>query len=143
MNQNHRSPVRRQPCPRAGSLFFWGVVSLLATVWLTSVNAQTLPRVGQADFGKTEDGLPVKLITLRNVKGMTAQIISYGAIIKELHAPDRNGDFKNVVLTTDNLAKFERGFGGAAAVIGRVANRIAGAQFELDGTRHQLAANER
>jgi aldose 1-epimerase len=47
------------------------------------------------------------------------------------------------VLTTDNLQKFERGFNGAAAVIGRVANRIAGAQFELDGTTYKLAANEK
>jgi aldose 1-epimerase len=72
---------------------------------------------------------------------MSAQIISYGAIIKELHAPDREGNFANVVLTTDALQKFERGFGGAAAVIGRVANRIAGAQFELEGTTYRLAAN--
>ena len=74
---------------------------------------------------------------------MSAQIITYGAIIKELHAPDRNGKFTNVVLTTDSLQKFQRGFSGAAAVIGRVANRIAGAQFELDGTTYKLAANER
>jgi aldose 1-epimerase len=74
---------------------------------------------------------------------MSAQIISYGAIIKELHAPDRDGKFANVVLTTDSLEKFERGFNGAAAVIGRVANRIAGAKFELDGKTYTLAANEK
>jgi aldose 1-epimerase len=71
---------------------------------------------------------------------MSAQIISYGAIIKELHAPDRNGNFTNILLTTDSLQKFQR-FGGAAAVIGRVANRIAGAQFELDGATYKLPAN--
>ncbi len=103
--------------------------------------AQSLKRVEQADFGKTQDGSEVKLITLRNSKGMSAQIITYGAIIKELRAPDRNGNFTNVSLTTDSLQKFQRGFNGAAAVIGRVANRIAGAQFELDGTTYRLAAN--
>jgi aldose 1-epimerase len=72
----------------------------------------------------------VKLITLRNSKGMSAQILTYGAIIKELQAPDRDGKFSNVVLTTDTLEKYQR-FNGAAAVIGRVVNRIAGAQFEL------------
>jgi aldose 1-epimerase len=106
------------------------------------MDAQPLKRVEQADFGKTEDGADVKLITLRNSKGMSAQIITYGAIIKELRAPDRNGNFTNVVLTTDSLQKFERGFNGAAAVIGRVANRIAGAQFELNGTTYKLPANE-
>src|SRR5881394_4026789 len=121
---------------------FWrlAVVSLLASVFPALVEAQTLKRVEQADFGKTQDGAEVKLITLRNSKGMSAQIISYGAIIKELQAPDRNGNFTNILLTTDTLQKFQR-FGGPAATIGRVANRIAGAQFELDGTTYKLAAN--
>src|SRR3954469_18874311 len=121
---------------------FWrpAVVSLVAALFIGSGQAQTLKRVEQADFGKTEDGADVKLITLRNTRGMTAQIISYGAIIKELHAPDRNGNFTNILLTTDTLQKFQR-FGGPAAIIGRVANRIAGAQFELDGKTYKLAAN--
>jgi aldose 1-epimerase len=121
---------------------FWrpAVVSLLAFIFVGSVQAQTLKRVELADFGRSQDGTEVKLITLRNAKGMSAQIISYGAIIKELHAPDRNGNITNILLTTDTLQKFQR-FGGSAAVIGRVANRIAGAQFELDGTTYKLAAN--
>ena len=122
---------------------FWRllVISLFVSVYPTLVQAQSPKRVEQADFGTTQDGAPVKLITLRNSKGMTAQIISFGAIIKDLQAPDRNGHFTNVVLTTDTLEKFQRGFNGAAAVIGRVANRIAGAQFELNGTTYKLAAN--
>src|SRR5688572_30744364 len=109
------------------------LVSLVTWLMLGSVQAQAqaLKRVEQSDFGRTKDGAEVKLITLRNAKGASAQIITYGAIIKELNVPDRDGKFANVVLTTDSVEKFER-FGGAAAVIGRVANRIAGAQFELD-----------
>jgi len=117
------------------------IVPLLAAAFASTVHAETLKRIEQADFGKTQDGIEVKLIALRNAKGMSAQIITYGAIIKELHAPDRNGNFTNVLLTTDTLARFQRGFGGPAAVIGRVANRIAGAQFELDGVTYKLAAN--
>lgn len=127
-----KSPLRRL-----------AVTCLIAAALLGSAQAQALKRVEQADFGKTQDGSDVKLITLRNAKGMTAQIVSYGAIIKELQAPDRDGKFANVVLTTDSLEKFQRGFNGAAAVIGRVANRIAGAQFELDGTTYKLTPNER
>jgi aldose 1-epimerase len=124
-------------------IFFWrlAIVSLLASVFPASLQAETLKRVEQVDFGKTQEGSEVKLITLRNSKGMSAQIITYGAIIKELQAPDRNGNLTNVVLTTDSLQKFQGGFNGAAAVIGRVANRIGGAQFELDGTTYRLAAN--
>jgi len=127
---------------RAMQNIFWrlAIVAWVAAAFVGSVQAQTLKRVEQADFGKTQDGAEVKLITLRNAKGMSAQIVTYGAIIKELRAPDRNGNFTNILLTTDSLEKFQR-FGGSAAVIGRVANRIAGAQFELDGTTYKLAAN--
>lgn len=119
-------------------------ISLLASFILGSTQAQEpLKRVEQVDFGQTKDGSEVKLITLRNARGMSAQIITYGAIIKELRAPDREGKFTNVVLTTDTLEKYESGFNGAAAVIGRVVNRIAGAQFELDGTVYKLPANEK
>ena len=117
------------------------VAALVAA--LGSVQAQTLKRVEQADFGKTQEGSEVKLVTLRNSKGMIARIITNGAIIQELQAPDRNGNFTNILLTTDNLERFQRGFNGAAAVIGRVANRIGGAQFELDGTTYKLTVNER
>ena len=117
------------------------VVALAAAVFLGSAHAQSFKRVEQSAFGKTGDGAEVKLITLRNANGMQAEIISYGAIIKELLAPDRNGHFTNVVLTAPTLEAFEHGFGGAAAVIGRVVNRIGGAQFELDGKTYKLAAN--
>jgi aldose 1-epimerase len=119
------------------------MVVLAASAFPGSIPAQNLKRVEQADFGKTQDGSEVKLITLRNANGMSARILTYGAIIKELQAPDRAGNFTNVLLTTDSLEKFQRGFNGAAAVIGRVANRIAGAQFELDGTTYKLTPNDR
>ena len=118
------------------------VISLLVLASLGSVEAQALKRVEQADFGTASDGSLVKLITLRNNKGMSARIITYGAIIKELQAPDRDGKFTNVLLTTDSQEKFER-FNGAAAIIGRVVNRIGGAQFELDGTTYRLTVNEK
>jgi aldose 1-epimerase len=125
------------------SLWRVAVILLAASVSLESARAQTLNRVEQADFERTEDGAEVELITLRNSKGMSAQIITYGAIIKEIRAPDRNGDFTNIVLTTGSLKSFEHGFNGAAAVVGRVANRIAGAQFDLDGTTYRLIANDK
>ncbi len=116
-------------------------LALLASLSLAALPASALERVEQSDFCKTDDGAEVKLVTLRNARGMSARIITYGAIIQELQAPDRDGVFTNIVLTTDTLEKFEHGFNGAAAVIGRVANRIAGAKFELDGTTYHLTAN--
>lgn len=116
------------------------ILVIFAAILPTAAQTQELTRVEQAPFGKTAEGLEVKLITLRNAKGMSAQIISYGAIIKELRVPDRDGNLTNVVLSADTLEKFER-FNGAAAIIGRVVNRIADAKFELEGTTYQLARN--
>lgn len=120
---------------------FWRLAIVSTFIFMGIAHAETLKRVELADFGKAQDGNDVKLITLRNAKGASAQIISYGAIMKELQVPDRNGNFTNVLLTTDTLQQYQRGFGGAAAVIGRVVNRLGGAQFDLDGTTYKLAAN--
>ena len=125
----------------AGNLYAVGYEGTIYQVDFSQADFAAVRRFEQADFGKAQDGSEVKLITLRNSKGMSAQIITYGAIIKELQAPDRNGDFANVVLTTDSLEKFQH-FNGSAAIIGRVINRIGGAQFELDGTTYRLPAND-
>jgi aldose 1-epimerase len=121
---------------------FWRTLAVALIAFLISANAPASDskRVETSTFGKTSAGAEVKLVTMRNSKGMRVQVISYGAIIKEILAPDRAGNFTNVVLSTDSMEKYER-FPGSAAVIGRVANRIAGAQFELDGVTYKLPAN--
>ena len=99
-----------------------------------------LKRIEESEFGKMPDGTPVKLFTLRNAKGMTAKAISYGAIVTELHTPDRTGALASVVLGASSLEQYLRG-ANAAAVIGRVANRIAKARFTLVGKEYTVAAN--
>jgi len=121
---------------------FWRsmIATFVILVSVGSLHAQTLNRVEQTDFGKTQDGSEVKLITLRNAHGMSAQIITYGAIIKQLWAPDRDGKLANILLTADTLQQIQRA-NNAAAITGRVVNRIRGAQFDLDGTTYKLTAN--
>ena len=67
---------------------------------------------------------------------------SAGAVIQRLLVPDRSAKIDDVVLGFDDLEPYKNGtspyFG---AVVGRVANRIANATFELNGVRHNLAAN--
>jgi aldose 1-epimerase len=97
-----------------------------------------------ACYGSTADGRPVSRYTLRNGSGMMLRVLSLGGIVSELHVPDRDGRMANVVLGCDSLKAY-RGpaaqchFGG---LIGRFANRIAGAQFRLDGQTHRLEAND-
>jgi aldose 1-epimerase len=101
----------------------------------------SMKRIEEQEFGRMPDGTVVKLFTLRNGHGMVAKVMSYGAIITQVQAPDRNGAMANVVLGADTLEAYLNGFPAAAAVIGRVANRIAKARFALDGVEYKLAAN--
>jgi len=103
--------------------------------------AASLKRIEESEFGKTADGTVVKLFTLRNAKGSSAKIMTYGASIIDLQMPGRNGTMTNVVLGTNSLERYLKGFPASASVIGRVGNRIAKATFMLDGTEYKLAAN--
>jgi len=91
--------------------------------------------------GHLPDGTAVKLFTLANDKGMAAKITTYGGILTELHAPDRNGQSGNVVLGFNTLDHYLKGHPFFGAIAGRVANRIAKAKFTLDGHEYTLAAN--
>jgi aldose 1-epimerase len=117
------------------------VVSLAMASTHHSVHAEPMKRLEEREFGKMPDGTVVKQFTLHNAKGMTVKVITYGAILMEIQVPDKTGAPANVLLGADTLEKYLQGFGGSAAVIGRVANRIAKARFILDGVEYTLAAN--
>jgi aldose 1-epimerase len=117
--------------------FLAPVVAMGVAMMVTNSRAA----VEQSECGKTADGTPVKVFTLRNSKGMSAKVMTYGAIIMELNVPDRNGKFTNVLLHPANCEEYLSGFPAAAAVIGRFANRIANASFTIDGREYKLAAN--
>ena len=93
-------------------------------------------------FGKLGDTL-VQLYTLTNKNGLVARITNYGATLTELHVPDRAGAFADVVLGFEDLDGYRKGTAYFGAIVGRVANRIMNAGFELEGQRYSLAANDR
>ena len=57
-------------------------------------------------FGKTSDGKSVEAYTLTNKKGLKAKIITYGAMLTEMHVPDKNGKLGDVVLGHDKLEDY-------------------------------------
>ncbi len=92
-------------------------------------------------FGRTQDGTPVSLYTLRNRNGMEARIMNYGGIVVSLKVPDRNGTLGDVVLGYDNLADYLKSSPYFGAMVGRYGNRIAKGKFTLDGVEYSLAVN--
>jgi aldose 1-epimerase len=97
-------------------------------------------RVSRMDFGTMPDGTPVELYTLTNGK-ITAKVMTYGAILTELIVPDRDGKPGDIVLGFDTLGGYLAGHPYFGATVGRVANRVGGAKFSLDGKDYTLAAN--
>jgi aldose 1-epimerase len=106
-------------------------------------SASTISASEKSEFGKTADGVSVDSYTLKNANGVVVKLITRGAAISELHVPDKNGKLANVVFGFDDVAGYEskanQYFG---CTVGRVANRIAGASFTLDGKTYSLTKND-
>jgi len=115
---------------------------LLALVLaLMTIAADLQAQVTKQSFGKTPDGTPVDIYTLKS-GAFEARIITYGGIVQSLKVPDKNGKVADVVLGFDSIDGYAGGpkpnppfFG---AIIGRYGNRIAGGKFTLDGKTYDI-----
>lgn len=128
-----------------------GVCALVAALrWIPAAEPELPPlnRPGwsRQPWGSTPDGRAVEMYTLRNGQGMEARIITYGATLVSLTAPDRNGRMADVVLGFDSIKGYtSRAYLRASpyfgATIGRYANRISGGRFLLNGKVVSLSIN--
>ena len=116
------------------------IVMLLSIIALVGCTSSSKPTISGEHWG-TEDGKPVYLYTLTNSNGVSAKITNYGGIVVEFNAPDRDGKMENIVLGLGSLEDYLAGHPSLGCIIGRFANRIAGARFTLDGVEYALAAN--
>jgi aldose 1-epimerase len=91
-------------------------------------------------FGKVDDK-NVYLFTLQNASGFTVKIMNYGGIVTSILAPDKNGQFDNIVLGFQNFEGYLKNDPYFGAIVGRYANRIAKGKFILDGKEYNLAVN--
>jgi len=99
-------------------------------------------KIQVSDFGRTKSGDAIYRYVLSNSKGVEAVVISYGAALVSLKAPDRSGKSADIVLGYDTLDGYEQDKTFFGATIGRYGNRIAGGQFTLDGTVFHLPKND-
>jgi len=120
-------------------LFVFGLA--FATPFLASTSQKAAARIDKRAFGKLPDGTAVDIYTLKNTKGLEAQITNYGGVVVSLKTPDRRGRMADIVLGYDDLSGYLAGTSYFGALVGRYANRIAGASFKLNGVEYQLAKN--
>ncbi|XP_046364262.1 galactose mutarotase-like isoform X2 [Haliotis rufescens] len=96
--------------------------------------------VTEEEFGKTEAGENVSRYTLTN-NNVLVRVLNYGATITDILVPDKHGNVDDISLGFDDITGYQDNTPYIGTVIGRVANRIAGAKFSLDGKTYNLAAN--
>ncbi|TJZ55665.1 galactose mutarotase [Streptomyces piniterrae] len=99
-------------------------------------------RVGRERFGALDDGTPVDRWILES-DGLRVRVLTYGGIVQTIETPDRDGKFGHVALGFAGLGSYVA-HGGSyfGALVGRYANRIAGAAFALDGRSYALPPND-
>ena len=88
------------------------------------------------------DGQPTHLFTLTNKNNMEVCITNFGGRIVSINLNDKNGTPRDVVLGFDNIDDYVNIPSDFGASIGRYANRIAGAQFQLLDRIYLLEAND-
>ena len=95
-----------------------------------------------ATFGALPDGRAVELHGLVNAAGVQVDFLNLGGIIRAVRVPDRDGTFADVATGYDSVAEYVSDTCYFGAIIGRYANRIANARFELDGVTYRLPSND-
>jgi aldose 1-epimerase len=116
------------------------IVAILLTLALGGLSSAG--DLARQPFGQIPAGRAVERLTLSNSNGVSASIITYGAALQSLTVPVANGGAIDVALGHATLAEYlaKRQFMGAT--VGRVANRIAGGHFDLDGQSYQITQND-
>ena len=82
----------------------------------------------------------IKAHTLSNNNGMRVELIDWGARVRSILFPV-NGKLTEMTLTYPAIEDYRQDPFYLGASIGRVANRIAQASFELEGKVYELAKN--
>ena len=117
-----------------------GIFSISGCIPKSENQAQKL-LIKEESFRKELKGKKVDLFTLTNGEGITVQITNYGGKIVSIIVPDTNGNLGDVCLGYESLDQYLNGSASMGATIGPYANRIANAEFELDGKIYTLDKN--
>ncbi len=103
-------------------------------------NTMSKLSVSSASFGNTPEG-EAQLFTLKNTNGLEVDISTFGGTITRWSAPDKDGNFDDVILGFKDLSSYQGTHPYFGSLVGRYANRIALGKFTLEGKSYSLAIN--
>lgn len=86
-------------------------------------------------------GQNVQEVSLLNSAGARASILTWGAVLRDLQVPLKDGTLRRVVLGHADIADYGTNASYLGTVVGRVCNRIAHGTFTLDGKVYNLPVN--
>lgn len=99
-------------------------------------------KLSRHNFGELAGGATVDAVTLANSTGMSVRIISFGASIQAVEVADRDGILADVTMGYRTLGEYVSRPQFFGSTVGRVANRLKGARFSLDGKDYVVPAND-
>src|SRR3990170_83993 len=114
----------------------------LLSVAAGAQSAHAAPGGGEP-FGTLPDGSLVESVVLTGANGVSARIMTLGATLQALNAPDRSGRAADVTLGYDDVRSYVDHPNCWGQTIGRYANRIGGGRFTLDGKAYRLTLNDK
>jgi aldose 1-epimerase len=115
------------------------VIALVLALMTFVANDQA--QVSKQSFGKSPEGTPVDLYTIKS-GALEARVMTYGGIVVSLKVPDKNGKSGDVVLGYDSLEGYIANSPFFGAIVGRYGNRIGGGKFVLDGKTYSTPQND-
>lgn len=92
-------------------------------------------------WGIAPDGSAAQSFTISN-DVLQLEVLSFGARVTSLLAPDRNGNQGDIVLGFPALEPYVEDKAFLGCTVGRYANRIARGRFTLEGATYQLSTND-
>lgn len=121
-------------------------LGMLLCLTMCAIIVEAKTTVTKQPFGKMPDGTQIDVYNLSE-GNVEARIITYGGIVVSLKTPDKSGKVDDIVLGFDNLDQYVKvsnapGNPFFGALIGRYGNRIANAEFTLEGKQYHVPAND-
>lgn len=116
------------------------VLTLFACKNKESKEVGLLPEI--ENFKTTVDGKEVNLFILSNQNGLKVAVCNYGARLVAVITPDKNNQMADITFGYNSIEAYLNDQIYSGPIVGRYANRLKDARFQLDGATYQLFKND-
>lgn len=126
-------------------LFTTAVIGVALCSCQSQGTTTTLSGLNPAAFDSTINGKKTELVAIQNKNGMEVCLTNYGGRVVSIWVPDKNGEFKDVVLGYDNVRQYADTLNSPSdygSSVGRYANRIKDAKLTVAGKTYNLRPND-